>query len=207
MNTLFTTAIAFLLIGFQSSNVYSQKTTAEENDQSFLLEYYQQNINQLRAKTTRLSEAQLAYQPSPESWSVSMCLEHIYLTEKSLAESVQALFEQPVNPQDRELLAASDEDIMNNLVDRSAKFKAPEVLHPTGEFKTAEQALEAIIDNRAKIFQLIDAHSVEEMRNRVADAPFGKMDGYQYILFIAAHAERHRLQIDEVIASEGFPAK
>jgi len=195
---------AFLLLGFQQIHAH-QPNDPEENDKSFLLNYYQENINNLRAKTTHLSAEQLTYQPTPESWSVIMCLEHIYLTEKALAERVAAVFEQPANPEDREHLVSTDDEIMNNIVDRSARFKAPEVLHPTSEFETAAEALEAIIENRAKIFQLIDKHSVEDMRNRVADAPFGKIDSYQYLLFIAGHAERHSLQIDEIIASDGFP--
>lgn len=195
---------AFLLLGFQQIHAH-QPNEPEENDKSFLLNYYQENINMLRAKTTNLSAEQLTYQPTPESWSVIMCLEHIYLTEKALADMVTAVMEQPANPEDREQLVATDDDIMNNIVDRTAKFKAPEVLHPSSEFMNAEQALEAIIENRAKIFQLIDKYSVEDMRNRVADAPFGKIDGYQYLLFIAGHANRHSLQIDEIIASEGFP--
>jgi hypothetical protein len=183
----------------------NQQTDPEENDKTFLLNYYQENINNLRAKTAHLSAEQLNFQPTSESWSVLMCLEHIYLTEKALAGMVEAVMEQAANPEDREHLVSTDDEIMNNIVDRSAKFKAPEVLHPVSEFETAVQALEAIIGNRAKIFELIENHSVIDMRNRVAEAPFGKIDGYQYILFIAGHAERHSLQIDEIMASEGFP--
>lgn len=195
---------AFLLLGFQQT-MATQQNDPEENDKTFLLNYYQENINNLRAKTASLSTEQLNFQSTPESWSVLMCLEHIYLTEKALAGMVQAVLEQPANPEERENLVSTDDDIMKNIVDRSSKFKAPEVLHPVSEFENAGQALEAIIENRGKIFQLIDNHSVEDMRNRVADAPFGKIDGYQYLLFIAGHAERHSLQIDEIMASEGFP--
>jgi hypothetical protein len=37
------------------------------------------------------------------------------------------------------------------------------------------------------------------------DGPVGKMDGYEFILFIAAHSERHVKQIDEVKADPNFP--
>jgi hypothetical protein len=196
--------LAFILLAFQHT-MANQQNDPEENDKTFLLNYYQENINNLRAKTANLTAEQLNFQPTPESWSVLMCLEHIYLTEKALAGMVQAVMEQGANPEDREHLVSTDDEIMNNVVDRSAKFKAPEVLHPVSEFENAEQALEAILKNRGTIFKLIDSHSIEDMRNRVADAPFGKIDGYQYILFIAGHAERHSLQIDEIMASEGFP--
>jgi hypothetical protein len=37
------------------------------------------------------------------------------------------------------------------------------------------------------------------------DGPVGKMDGYEFILFIAAHSERHVKQINEVKADPNFP--
>ncbi len=37
------------------------------------------------------------------------------------------------------------------------------------------------------------------------DGPVGNMDGYQFILFIAAHSERHVKQIKEVEADPSFP--
>lgn len=196
--------MAFLLMGFQQAFA-NQPDFFRENDKEFLLNYYQENINNLRTKTANLSTEQLNFQPSGESWSILMCLEHIYLTEKALSGMVQAVLEQPANPEERENLVSTDDDIMNNIVDRSARFKAPEVLHPVSNFENAQQALAAITENRATIFELINTHSLEDMRNRVADAPFGKIDGYQYLLFIAGHAERHSLQMDEIMASENFP--
>jgi hypothetical protein len=196
--------ITLLLFTFQLTEVTAQGTN-EAHDKAFLLNFYQENINNLRVQTTHLTTEQLQYKPTPESWSVGQCLEHIALTEKALAAMVQAVMDQPANPEDRELLGASDQDVINGVVDRSTKFKAPEVLQPAGTYTSAEEGLVEIINNRSQILQMIENNSLEDMRNRVADAPFGKIDGYQYTLFIAGHAERHSKQIDEIIASEGFP--
>src|SRR5690606_6825782 len=108
--------------------------------------YYQENMDKLRAKTADLSYEQINYQPTRESWSIIMCLEHIYLTENSLIEMVQEVLEQPTNPDERKELVSTDEEMLKNVVDRSARFKAPEVLHPTGQFESANEALEAIIE-------------------------------------------------------------
>ena len=37
------------------------------------------------------------------------------------------------------------------------------------------------------------------------DSPLGPMDAYEWLLFIAAHSERHTKQILEVEASPDFP--
>jgi 60 kDa SS-A/Ro ribonucleoprotein len=39
------------------------------------------------------------------------------------------------------------------------------------------------------------------------DFPFGKIDTYQTILFMAAHSRRHTAQIEEILNNPGFPKK
>src|SRR6266481_1243505 len=45
------------------------------------------------------------------------------------------------------------------------------------------------------------------LRDHVADSPMGKLDGYEFVLLIAAHSERHTKQINEVKADPNFPKK
>src|SRR5229473_1113247 len=45
------------------------------------------------------------------------------------------------------------------------------------------------------------------LRDHVMDSPLGKLDGYEFVLFIAAHSERHTKQINEVKADPNFPKK
>lgn len=196
--------MAFLLMGFQQTFA-NQPNHSNENDKEFLLNYFQENIDILRSKTADLSEEQLNFQSSDENWSILMCLEHIYLTEVALFEMVQTVLEQEATDEERGRIETTDEEILRNIVDRTARFKAPEMLHPVNTFNNAENAIEAITENRQVIFEIMEKYSIDEMRSKVADAPFGIIDGYQYLLFIAGHANRHSLQIDEIMASEEFP--
>lgn len=48
--------------------------------------------------------------------------------------------------------------------------------------------------------------STPDLREHVADSPFGQpWDTYEWVLFIAAHSERHTKQILEVKADPNFP--
>ena len=47
--------------------------------------------------------------------------------------------------------------------------------------------------------------STTGLRDHVMDSPLGKLDGYQFVLLIAAHSERHTKQINEVKADPNFP--
>jgi DinB superfamily len=47
--------------------------------------------------------------------------------------------------------------------------------------------------------------STPDLRAHVSDSPLGPLDGYEWLLFIAAHSERHTKQMLEVKAAPDFP--
>jgi hypothetical protein len=46
----------------------------------------------------------------------------------------------------------------------------------------------------------------DDLRAHGFQGPTGYVDGYQFLLSVAAHCERHAAQIAEVKASAGYPA-
>jgi hypothetical protein len=71
-------------------------------------------------------------------------------------------------------------------------------------FKSATEALESFKMNRDKLIEYVKSTDAD-LRNHVMAMPFGSLDGYQFILFISAHSNRHMQQINEVKANPGFP--
>ena len=47
--------------------------------------------------------------------------------------------------------------------------------------------------------------STAGLRAHQADSPLGKLDGYEWVLLIAAHSDRHTKQMMEVKADPNFP--
>jgi hypothetical protein len=47
----------------------------------------------------------------------------------------------------------------------------------------------------------------DEMRTHFAPGPVGEMDALQWYVLMAAHTERHVMQIREVMGMAGFPKK
>jgi hypothetical protein len=106
-----------------------------------------------------------------------------------------------------------DSIVINQLPDRTSKFKAPDPLQPTGRWKPAE-ALDRLVRNDAELTRYLE--TTPDLRMHAIAAPplkaisngaYGSMDGYQWILAAAAHIERHTKQILEVMADPNFPAK
>ena len=63
-----------------------------------------------------------------------------------------------------------------------------------------------LITERAKTVAFLN--NTKDLRDHAIDSPLGKkLDGYEWVLFISAHTERHTKQIDEVKADPNFPKK
>ncbi len=196
MKTLFTSIVFFLLVS---------PILIAQNDKQFLLDYYTQTEANLQQSTAGLSEAQMHYKPSPESWSVSQCLEHIVKTEQMLLGMIKPALGQPANIKELGAPVNTDEKIIEMVTDRSTKYKAPEPLLPDGKYATPQVAMDELKAGRVEILALINSTPEATLRDHVSESPAGLVDAYQNFLFIAGHTARHTLQLQEVMADPGFP--
>ena len=111
----------------------------------------------------------------------------------------------PSNPERRAEITATDEELIEGMINRSNKFKASKELEGAGAYEDPQEAIDDLKSQRREIIELIEETPLEEFRNRVSDTPMGAVDAYQSLLFLAGHTARHHLQIEEVKAGEGFP--
>jgi hypothetical protein len=87
--------------------------------------------------------------------------------------------------------------------DRSHKIQAPEPLKPTNRFGSAVAAQKHFVESRDTTEEYLKGAT--GLRAHVSDSPMGKLDGYEFVLLIAAHSERHTKQMLEVRADPNFP--
>jgi hypothetical protein len=191
--------------GLENLKEVIEAQESPEDDMTFLMNYYKATMNNLKQNLSGLSEAQMQFRPSEGQWSVSQCVEHIITTEAMLLDMVKAALEAPETPERRIEIEMADDVLLTAVVDRTEKFKAPEMLHGTGKYNNPEEAIKDMKNGRKEILSALEGKSIDELRNRVMDFPTGKADVYQAFLFIAGHTARHTLQIEEVKADENFP--
>lgn len=175
------------------------------DEKTFAVNYYNETFQNLEKSISGLSKEQMHFKPSEESWSISQCLEHIILTEDMIFGMIKETMEKPANPERREEIKFSDKEIMAMVIDRSEKYKAPEILIAKGKYDNSELALQDLKTQREEIFSFIRNTPIENLRNHISDSPAGATDVYQSILFLAGHTARHTLQIEEIKASADFP--
>ncbi len=152
-----------------------------------------------------LSKAQWNFKPSPERWSIAECAEHILISEGILFALVtQKIMQSPAAPEKPGAAKGADEQLLKQVIDRSRKFKAPEGRVPGGKLPQEEIAARFRTDRDRTIAYV--RTTTDDLRAHFASHPvFKELDGYQWLLLIAGHTQRHVLQIQEVKADPSYP--
>lgn len=155
-----------------------------------------------------LSEAQWNYKPAPDKWSVAEVAEHIGVSETTIFGLIgNVVMKSPATPEKMAEVKGKDMQVIQMVPDRTSKFQAPEMLKPTGRWATREALVKEFKTNRATTIKYA-AETNDPLRSHFLDHPALKLlDGYQWLLLLSAHSERHTKQILEVKADAGFPKK
>src|SRR5258708_1226240 len=194
--------IALLLMA-GASTASAQEVTQAEKDKA--LQYLETTKKNVLDGKKGLSEAQWNFKPAPERWSVAQVMEHIAAAEDFIRGVVQEqVMKAPAGQPGRDV-TKTDEGVLAMVPDRTTKVQAPEALVPTNRFGTPEGSIKHFVESRATTEDFLK--SATGLRDHVADSPMGKLDGYEFVLLIAAHSERHTKQINEVKADANFPKK
>jgi hypothetical protein len=191
-------ALAFVA----TATIPAQELTQAEKDHA--LQYLESTKAQVLEATKGLTDAQWNFKPGPDRWSCAQVMEHIAAAEDLIRDGLvkQKIMASPAGDPSRDA-KATDATVEARVSDRSHKLQAPEPLVPTNRYGSPEAALKHFLESRKTTEEYLT--STSGLRDHVADGPTGKMDGYEGILMIAAHSERHVKQILEVKADPNFP--
>jgi len=198
---LFTITVAFAAMSF--NNPGTELTDAERKQATQLL---QETKDALVKKVSGLSAEQLNFKPDQNAWSVAECVEHIAISENNLFGFCQMALQQPADSSKRSQVKMTDEAIVKMITDRTSKVKTQEAFKPTGEFGSFEATLTEFKTKRDNNINYMRT-TKDDLRNHYNDFPFGKIDTYQTVLFMAAHSKRHTAQIEEVMNNPNSPKK
>lgn len=149
-----------------------------------------------------LTPEQWNYKPAPDRWSAAECAEHITLSEDFIFGLIQnQLMKSPAAPEKRAEVKGKDEAVVQQIPDRSHKFNAPEPLVPKRRWTDPAQMIAHFKESRDAHIHYVDT-TQDDLRDHFLQHPaMGILDGYQWILLMSAHTERHTAQIKEVLAS------
>jgi hypothetical protein len=182
-------------------------TSADLSQGRFFLE---QTRDGLTGSAKMVTSAQWTFKPGAERWSIAEIVEHVIAVQERVIGMIrQQLASAPMPPPEQDC-AVVDSIVIHQFPNRLSKFPSP--MPSTAQLSKVE-ALRRYADNCAALTEMLAA--TPGLREHALDSPplkavskgeYSVMDGYQWILAAAAHAERHTKQILEVIADDAFPA-
>jgi hypothetical protein len=196
--------IILLTLMFVGFGLNELKLTDEERSKA--IDHLSQTRDNMLSIIEGLSEEQLNYKTSPESWSIAECVEHIAISENNIMEMASGAVQVTADASKRSEVTISDEQLLEMITDRSNKVKTSEAFEPSGKFGSYEKTLEAFTNKRQENIDYIQ-NTEDDLRHHYAQLPMGTVDAYQVILFMSAHTDRHTKQIEEVMADPGFPGE
>jgi hypothetical protein len=169
-------------------------------DRQRLIAHLEMTESWLVSELKGLSADQLKFRMTPETWTIADVVEHLEIAEPQYWQRVLDSMKQPPNT---EKLTATDAGILWYGIDRTNRNKTGEARVPKGK-NAAAASLAAVRKLRATIMDYAK-NTQEDPRSRKLLE--GNMDVYQWVLMISTHSQRHILQIREIKAHAGYPAK
>jgi uncharacterized damage-inducible protein DinB len=152
-----------------------------------------------------LSDKQLKFKSAPDKWSIAEIVEHIALAENGIFQITQTTLKAPADSSKRKEIKVTEAEIKKRLTNRTTKVQSPEIIKPTGKFPSANAAYQTFANCRDATIEYISTTNDDLLNHFWQHPATGTIDLYQTILLIAAHSERHILQIIEVKNDINFP--
>jgi hypothetical protein len=182
------------LLGFAA---FAEKP--DDLDRQRLIAHFEMTDSWLADEVSNLSSAQLHFRPAPGSWNIIDCVEHLTLAEPEYwslyQRSMKARATKSESP-------SEDIDRMWYGIDRTNRDRTVPSETPRSKFEDVGPPLAAFQHLRAEMLAYIKS-TQEDWRHHMI--PDWNRDGYQWLLMISAHSQRHILQIREIKHSPGYP--
>jgi hypothetical protein len=176
--------------------------TFTERDREFGLKYMSDTKADFVKELTGISDAQLNFRAAEGRWTIAEIAEHIIVVEHALF----GMFTDPKAAMKKcdDAPRVADIALILAITNRTKKFTAPAEVAPNGRWKTREELLAHFEKTRGASMAYIKDNKAD-LRSTFVQSPMGMVDGFQAMLFMTGHSERHLLQLKEVKADPKYP--
>ena len=156
----------------------------------------------LESEVNGLSDAQLKFKMTPQSWSVEEVVMHLAIAEPQYWDQFKESLARPVRPDFKPQV--TDAQMLWYGIDRTERTTTGEARVPRDQFPNAKASLASFKKLRAEMIKTAK-QSQEDLRGR--QFLTASQDLYQWFLMISTHSQRHIMQIREVKAHQNYPKK
>ena len=151
-----------------------------------------------------VTENQARWKPAPDRWSILEYVEHLAVSDDGLIAVIKRSLATPARPETEDQRRERETKIKETPVPRGAN-RAPEMLQPGGRFASLQEAVAAFLAARERSVEYARS-TQEDLRSHFTDhSVLGPLDGYQWLMGNARHAETHAAHIRELRTMAEFP--
>lgn len=158
-----------------------------------ILEHLQKSRADLLHLVSDINDADFMKKPSKEVWSIAEVVEHLVLIDESLFNSILHKAE---NVPDTTPETVPNDKILYVVPNpKYGKVTAPKNLVPQSTYNSKDEALMAFNTNRDRIENFVKTTDLPLQRVAFRHFALGLLNGMNWLVFIAAHCQRHINQI------------
>lgn len=169
-----------------------------------LTNYLATSRDKLLELTKGLSAAELDYKPAPDRWSAAENIEHLTIVENIVLNRVVNALEGSADPSKKGAWEGRDDAIVQEVESRVKRFQSPEMGRPTGRW-SHDELFRQFEATRQRTSAFATSTTAAPRGHLFPHPFFGELDCYQWMLLMGAHCVRHTAQIEELMATPGFP--
>lgn len=163
-----------------------------------LVAHMEMTARWLEDEVARLSQAQAAFRPSPNAWSILEVLDHLVVVGPIYRKNLQDAT--PMSSRRGGWM--NDVDVLWYGIDRTNREIALPAEEPSRKLHNLQDGLKAYRAGHAELLQYVRT-TKDDLRGRLVERQ--NCDAYQWALLISTHEQRHILQIREIKANPKFP--
>ena len=149
--------------------------------------------NNLVKEITSLSDAQFNGRPDMNMWSIAQVCHHLVLVEQATIKAIAWGLKKVDNTQ-------KERKNVHLILDRTKKFKAPEIVEPDVEPFEVQSIIDLLNDSRKKFLTFLSTIEDKSIlaEKSVKHPALGELPLDQWIEQIYLHEQRHIEQIKEI---------
>jgi len=166
--------LVFLLVicqvMFLTSIVSNAQNELTKIERKKAIDHLKSSQTDLLKTVKGLSEDQLNFKSSEESWSIAECMEHIAISETALFGLAQQSLQEEADPSKRSGLPFSDDQVLALITDRSQKVKTQAPFEPKGNFGSYQGSVDEFKAKRKSNIKYVKS-TTDDLRNHYFEFP------------------------------------
>jgi hypothetical protein len=150
-----------------------------------------------------LIPSQLAYKPSTSAWTILQLIEHQALLDRAVLAIVQGLGKGTLAGDSPGNLLA-DEIITSAFSTLGKPYPMLTGTEPNGSLGDDRKPFKAFVEARKALLEYLK-ETKDPLRARRTEGPVGKLDAYQWVIYLAAATERNARELKGFKSLKSFP--